>query len=161
MRLQARADLLDPQAPLRNPSVTAPWSFWTRQLAGENPPLPPGHGVPVAGFFLLRQRYSWKREGAEIKIGTVNKVATYFWPVAIWQDESIWHCVVTRADRDGKPYKTEYLTDPIRIDETIVSRCCRAAITHERYLAEVKELENERDHARVEEPDYGDSVRRA
>lgn len=120
------------------------WDFWLRQLAGENPPLPAGIGKPVWGFYLLRQRYTWAREAHEKKIGTRNKVATYFWPVAIWQDESGWHCVVTRTDRDGKPYKTSYLTDPFEIDESIVSRCCRAAITHDDYLAKVKEIEDER-----------------
>jgi hypothetical protein len=121
--------------------VSDGWSFWLRQLAGETPPLPAGHGEPVWGFYLLRQRYSWKREGAEIKIGTVNKVSTHWWPVAIWQDDSGWHCLVTRADQDGKPYRTEYLTDPVAIDERIVSRCCRTAIDHDAYLALVKELE--------------------
>jgi hypothetical protein len=138
-----------------------PWEFWAAQLAGENPPLPPEHGKPVWGFYLLRQRYTWAREEHEKKIGTRNKVATHHWPVALWEDETGWHCVITRAPQGGKDYRSAHLTDPVEIDEQIVSRCCRAAITHDDYLAKVKELENSRERVSTDQAVEHDDVDRS
>ena len=112
------------------------WSFWQRQLAGENPPSLV-RGVPEWGFFLLRE---WASKGAQEGVESFRrKREVAFRPVAIWQDDAGWHCVITR------PGRTSHLTDPAEIDETVFASCCRAAIPHDEYLTKVKELENDRE----------------
>lgn len=116
----------------------ADWSFWTKALAGENPQSLV-RGVPEQGFFLLRERTSTRTpEGERTVGGSRHKVETFFHPTSIWQDESGWHCVISRPDR------TSHLKDPEKIDEQIFSRCSRHPITHDNYLAQVKELESAR-----------------
>jgi hypothetical protein len=115
--------------------MTDQWSFWLRALAGENPQSMV-RGVPEQGFFLLRERKSTRTPEGERTIGGPrHKATTTYSPVAIWADESGWHCVITR------PWKTSHLTDPAEIDETVFSPCSRSPITHDRYLELVKELE--------------------
>ena len=107
------------------------WSFWQRQLEGENPPSLV-RGVAEWGIFLLRE---WASKGTEEGVESVRrKREVDFRPVAIWQDDAGWHCVITRAR------KTSHLTDPAEIDETVFASCCRAAIDHETYLAKCKEI---------------------
>ena len=113
-----------------------PWSFWQRQLAGENPPSLV-RGVPEWGFFLLRE---WTSKGEQEGVSAIRrKREVCFRPVAIWQDDEGWHCLITR------PAKTTHLTDPAEIDETVFASCCRAAIDHETYEQKVKELESARE----------------
>jgi hypothetical protein len=117
------------------------WNFWLRALAGENPQSLV-RGVPEQGFWLLRERTYTRTPKEQRTIGgSRHKAETSFHPTAIWQDESGWHCVINR------PTQTHYLKDPEKIDEEIFSRCSRSPITHDDYLAKVKELENERDRA--------------
>jgi len=108
------------------------WSFWLAQLAGENPETTPG--CPWAGFYLLRERRRW----ADVRGGRRWRVETNHWPTAIWNNNGDWHCVITRAS------ETSHVIDITAIDEGIFSRCCRAAITHDEYLAKVAEIEGAR-----------------
>lgn len=118
------------------------WDFWRFQLAGGLPETTPG--TPHSGFYLLRERHKRRRQDGERKIGTMDMVKTYHWPCAIWLDETGWHCVVTRVPRDKMPgCETTHTTRIERVDSTF-SICCRDAITHDDYLAKVKEIEDER-----------------
>jgi hypothetical protein len=111
-----------------------PWSFWLRALAGENPQSMV-KGVPEFGFFLLRERTKNRTPKEDREIGGPrDKIATLHHPVAIWQDEEGWHCVITRPDQ------TTHLTDPAEIDERVFSPCSRSPISHERYLEMTKEI---------------------
>lgn len=124
--------------------MSEPWDFWLRALAGDNPQSMV-RGVPEQGFWLLRERKSTRTpEGERTVGGPRHKATTSFHPVAIWQDESGWHCVITR------PGKTSYLTDPAEIDETVFSPCSRSPMTHDDYLAKVNELESARERDRAD-----------
>lgn len=123
------------------PVMSDNWTYWLRALAGEKPQSLV-RGVPEQGFWLLRERKSKRTPEAERTVGGPrHKISTRFHPVAIWEDEIGWHCVV------NYPRAISYLTDPDEIDEQIFARCSCAPITHETYLTKCKELENERDHA--------------
>lgn len=127
------------------------WDFWLRALAGENPQSMV-KGVPEWGFWLLRERKTHRTPEADRTIGGPrHKVTTLHHPVAIWEDEGGWHCVIARPDQ------TTYLTDPAEIDERVFSPCSRSPIDHETYLAKCREIENERDHSaagpRIDEHD--------
>jgi len=113
------------------------WDWWLKALAGDPQPSLV-KGVPEFGFFLLRERKTRRTPEDERKIGGPrHKVTTTFAAVAIWEDETGWHCVITR------PGHTSHLTDPAEIDEGVFSPCSKWPVDHETYLAKVKELETE------------------
>jgi hypothetical protein len=115
--------------------MTDQWRFWLRALAGEAPQSLV-RGIPEAGFFLLRERKTTRTPEADRTVGGPrHKVTTLHHPVAIWEDEFGWHCVITRPDQ------TTYLTDPAEIDERVFSPCSRAPISHEKYLELTKQSE--------------------
>ena len=107
------------------PDPNSPWSFWQMQLAGKEPSDVSG---PHWGFFSLGE---WVAPTPPER-----KKQPVHWPVAIWQDGGEWQCVITRR------WGPSHLTGVMNAHE-IFARCCRDAITHETYLAQVKELENE------------------
>lgn len=117
------------------------WEFWRKSLAGEKPKSLV-RGIPESGFWTLRERTTTRTpEGQRTVGGPRHKVSTQHHPVAIWEDEFGWHCVV------NYPRAVAYLKDPAEIDEKIFSRCSRAPIGNDAYLAKVKELETAREHA--------------
>lgn len=107
------------------PDQGNPWSFWMMQLAGEEPSDIFG---PHWGFFALGEWIS--PEPPERKKRPVSS------PVAIWQDDGEWQCLITRR------WGPSHLIGVMNAHE-IFARCCRDPLTHEAYLAQVKELENE------------------
>ena len=109
------------------------WDFWFAQLAGENPETTPG--TPHAGFYTNRRRVTF--DNPEPGPGKPRKkIKVFEETVAIWQDESGWHCLI--HSENGQ----RHLTDVDAIDE-IFSRCCRTAITHEAYEARLQEFTGE------------------
>lgn len=101
--------------------MTADWSFWRAQLAGEQPETTPG--TPHPGFYLHRRRWTRYNDDPNRKPGDPRKkVTTQDVTVAIWEDNG-WHMVIGRE---------EYYRDPDFIDETF-SRCCRNAIEFDEY----------------------------
>lgn len=107
------------------PDPNNPWSYWQLQLAGEDPSVLLG---PHWGFFSLREWIA--PTPPERKKQPVDR------PVAIWQDEGNWHCLITRD-------RTSHLTEVMDVHE-VFSRCCRDPLTHESYLVKVKEIEDGR-----------------
>ena len=107
------------------------WQFWRGQIAGLNPETTPG--TPHCGYFLARRRESAPNPSP--RVGEPRrKVATFHDPVAIWFDESGWHCLITREDG------ARHFTDIDAIDN-VFSRCCREALPYTEYLKLVPALE--------------------
>jgi hypothetical protein len=128
------------------------WDFWLKALAGEAP-RSLVRGIPEAGFFLLRERRTHRTPEEDRTIGGPrHKVTTIYHPVAIWEDEFGWHCVV------NYPRTVSYLIGPAEIDETIFSRCSRAPITHDDYLEKVQELESARERDRNDQAVEHDDI---
>ena len=108
------------------------WQFWRDEIAGLNPETTPG--TPHAGYYLARRRESFPNPNPGVGQPR-RKVVTYHDPVAIWHDESGWHCLITREG--STPV---YLTDVEQTDQ-LFSRCCREAITYSKYIELVPEQE--------------------
>lgn len=111
--------------------MTDPWQFWMDQLRGLEPDCTPG--TPHQGYYLNRNRKTYPNP--EPGPGKPRKkVSTSYDPVAIWQDEDGWHCVITGPE--GK----RYLNNVEAIDN-LFSYCCRNAIGYDEYLEKVAEYE--------------------
>ncbi len=104
------------------------WRFWHSQLAGAEPETTPG--VPHQGFYMLRRRTTRENDDPNRRPGDPRKkVTTVHLPVAIWFDDE-WNC---RIGMD------EYIIDDDGIDY-VFSKCCREAITFEKYEQELAKL---------------------
>lgn len=107
------------------PDPNNPWSFWQMQLAGEEPSDVFG---PHWGFWSLQEWIA--------PTPPERKKQPVHWPVAIWQQDGEWQCVITRS------WGPSHLTGVMNAHE-IFARCNRDAISHEEYLKRVEELQHE------------------
>jgi hypothetical protein len=112
--------------------MTDPWQFWRDQIAGLEPETTPG--TPHAGYYHLRRRITYPNPHPTAG-GPRRKVKVYHDPVAIWRDETGWNCLITREEGGAS-----HITNVDAIDN-IFSRCCRDALTYEKYLTLVPALE--------------------
>ena len=100
------------------------WTFWQEQVEGKTPETTPG--TPHQGYYLYRRRTTHSIPVEEMQIGGSRKrVTTTHEPVAIWHDETGFHCLINGD---------VHLTDVEQIDN-IFSRCCRNAITYTEYCS--------------------------
>lgn len=108
--------------------MTDHWSFWREQLSGKAPETTPG--CPHAGYFVAKEYVAIP--------GGAKRVLVDF-PCAIWREGDAWNALIDKLNSQFA------LTKLDEVDE-LFGRCCRNAITYERYvemLQALKEFRNE------------------